>query len=207
MTRTGSARKGRRYSYYTCAGAHATGVPGCKGRHMNMAKVDGLVVAAVCDRLLEPTALTATLEVLISRQDRRAADVKSRLATLAATQQEAKARLERLYNLVARACEPPDEVLLERIALRRRDHESASEALSRAKAMVRPKVAIDALMLGKFSSLMKEKLANGDIQARKSYLRFIIDVVEIDYGLIRIVGRRSTLRNAISGPPGRLRKC
>ena len=67
--------------------------------------------------------------------------------------------------------------------------------------MVQPTIAVDAVMIGKFSSLLKEKLANGDIQARKSDLRSIIDVVEIDDRLIRIVGRRSTLRNAISGPP------
>ena len=111
--------------------------------------------------------------------------------TLETAALETNARLQRLYALVADASEPPDEVLLEQIALRRLDHESAAQALSRAKATVQPTVAIDAEMIGKFSSLLAEKLANGDIHARKSYLRSIIDVVEIDDKLIRIVGRRS----------------
>ena len=63
---------------------------------------------------------------------------------------KSKAGLRRLYALVADASEPPDEVLLEQIALLRLDHDGAALALSRAKATVLPTVAIDAEMIGNF---------------------------------------------------------
>ena len=87
------------------------------------------------------------------------------------------------------------------IALRRRDQDSAAQALSRAKATVQPPVASDAEAAGKFSSLHTEKLANGDTRSRKSYLRSIIGVVEIDDKSLPVAGRGSTLRNAISERP------
>ena len=152
-------------------------------------------------RQLEPAALACTLEALILRRDQRAADVKSRLVTLETAAPESRLGFSGSTLWLPMRSSPPDEVLLEQIALRRRSHDEAPQALSHAKAMVQPMVAIDAEMIGKFSSLLTEMLANGDIHARKAYLRSIIDVVEIDDKLILIVGRRSTLRNAISGRP------
>jgi len=43
MTRTGStARRGKVYSYYSCAGCHQKGKTVCKGRHIPAATLDGV---------------------------------------------------------------------------------------------------------------------------------------------------------------------
>jgi site-specific DNA recombinase len=53
MTRTGTRRRNRSYTYYSCAGCHQKGKSVCLGRHVPMAKLDGLVienVRSVCSR-------------------------------------------------------------------------------------------------------------------------------------------------------------
>src|SRR5262249_12431041 len=44
MTRTGTRRRDRSYSYYSCAGCHQKGKSVCRGRHVPMAKLDALVI-------------------------------------------------------------------------------------------------------------------------------------------------------------------
>ena len=44
---------------------------------------------------------------------------------------------------------------------------------------------------------MRENITTGDIPFRKAYLRWLIDAVEVDDGLIRIHGSKSTLEQAI----------
>jgi site-specific DNA recombinase len=44
MTRTGTRRRNRSYTYYSCAGCHQKGKSVCRGRHIQMAKLDRLVI-------------------------------------------------------------------------------------------------------------------------------------------------------------------
>jgi site-specific DNA recombinase len=46
---------------------------------------------------------------------------------------------------------------------------------------------------------MTEKLDNGDTHAHKSYIRSIVDVIEVDDRAIRIVGSKDVLQAAIAG--------
>ena len=50
----------------------------------------------------------------------------------------------------------------------------------------------------KFSKLMNEKLQNGDVQARKAYLRSVISVIEVDDKIVRIFGDKTQLAAALS---------
>lgn len=52
MTRTGTTRGRKAYTYYSCAGCHQKGKSVCKGRHVPMPKLDDLVLQNVADRLL-----------------------------------------------------------------------------------------------------------------------------------------------------------
>lgn len=65
--------------------------------------------------------------------------------------------------------------------------------------MTSPTVSIDAEQTAKFATLLTEKFATGDVNTRKAYLRSIIDAVEVDEKVVRIVGKRSTLRDVIAG--------
>ena len=49
-----------------------------------------------------------------------------------------------------------------------------------------------------FSKLMNEKLQNGDVQAKKAYLRSVISVIEVDDKIVRIFGDKTQLAAALS---------
>src|SRR5262249_60816673 len=65
MTRTGTRRRDRSYSYYSCVGCHQKGKSVCRGRHVPMAKLDALVIENVKERLFTPERLTILLEALL----------------------------------------------------------------------------------------------------------------------------------------------
>jgi hypothetical protein len=44
---------------------------------------------------------------------------------------------------------------------------------------------------------MTEKLDNGDTNARKSYIRSIVDSIEVDDRAIRIIGNKDVLQDAL----------
>ena len=48
---------------------------------------------------------------------------------------------------------------------------------------------------------MNEKLDTGDTSARKTYIRSIVDAIEVDDRAIRIVGSRDVLQAVIAGRP------
>ena len=139
MTRTGTQRHGRRYSYYTCSGAHATGLPDCRDRHVKMEMLDSMVLGAVRDTLLEPTMLVRTLEELSARLNEKSG--------------EAKAKLDRLYSLIETGVQGVDDVLRDRLATLRTERERALAAVDRAKALTSPTVSIDAEQTAKVATL------------------------------------------------------
>jgi hypothetical protein len=58
---------------------------------------------------------------------------------------------------------------------------------------------IDAVKIDTFARLMSEKLDNGDTNARKGYIRSIVDAVEVDDKTIRIIGSKDVLQAAVAG--------
>ena len=46
---------------------------------------------------------------------------------------------------------------------------------------------------------MNEKLDNGDTNARRNYIRSIIDTIEVDDNSIRIIGSKDVLQAVIAG--------
>ena len=84
MTRTGTQRGNRSYSYYTCAGCHQKGPSVCKGRHIPLAKLDQLIISNVKDRLLAPDRLEDILCKLVERRNSRQGEVAERRCALEA---------------------------------------------------------------------------------------------------------------------------
>lgn len=61
MTRTGTNRRGKSYSYYSCAGCHQKGTSVCKGRHIAAAVLDNIVLSNLKQRLSTPERLVSLL--------------------------------------------------------------------------------------------------------------------------------------------------
>ncbi len=135
MTRTGTTRRHRRYSYYSCGGHHAKGATACPGRHVPMERLDTLVLAALEERLFAPERLRVLLSSLVEQQALRSTEVAGRLVALQATAEEAKARLVRLNKAIEDGVAEEDDVLEERIAVLRAEQANARAALARARSL------------------------------------------------------------------------
>jgi len=79
--------------------------------------------------------------------------------------------------------------------------ERAQVALDR----IRPKDGKDVVspaMLEKFCIGRRENIATDDIGFRRTYLRSVVDRIEVDDDVIRVIGDKATLEDVIAGKPG-----
>ena len=81
----------------------------------------------------------------------------------------------------------------------RSQRERAKAALDRARAQCGTVTTINSAKIDAFARLMIEKLDNGDTNARRTYIRSIIDTIEVDDDAIRIIGSKDVLQAVIAG--------
>jgi hypothetical protein len=198
MTRTGTRRGERFYSYYSCAGCQQKGKSACRGRHVPMAKLDGLVIANVKD-LFTPERLTRILASLFERQRAKNRAVEDRRASLTAELARINEKLKRLYRAIEDGIVDLDAHLKERIEALKTERSLAQDSLDRIAVQVSARAMITPDRLAAFSHLMREKLDTGDTPARKAFLRSVISQIEVDDDKIRIVGDKATLAAVIAG--------
>ncbi|WP_371422029.1 recombinase family protein [Tardiphaga sp.] len=200
MTRTGTTnRQGRSYSYYSCAGCQQKGKTVCKGRHVPVATLDEIVLTNLKQQVLAPDRIAEILRSLMERHATKSESVDRRLLTLQREVSDAEDRLKRLYRSIEDGIVELDDILRERTASLKSERERAKAALDRARSQCGTVAAIDAQKIDAFARLMTEKLDNGDTNARKGYIRSIIDAVEVDDQAVRIIGSRDILQAVIAG--------
>ena len=200
MTRTGTTnRQGRSYSYYSCAGCQQKGKTVCKGRHIPAATLDDIVLSNLKARVLAPDRIADRLKSLIERQTAKSESADHRLLPLQNEQSDAEERLKRLYRSIEDGIVELDDILRERTGALKAQRERAKAALDQARVQCGTSAAIDARKIDAFARLMNEKLDAGDTNTRKTYIRSIIDAVEVDDRAIRIVGSKDILQAAIAG--------
>jgi site-specific DNA recombinase len=199
MTRTGTRRRNRFYAYYSCAGCHQKGKSVCRGRHIQMAKLDRLVIENVQERLFTPERLTKILESLLERQDAKNRAVDDRRAALRAELATTNEKLNRLYRAIESGIVDLDAQLRERVDALKAERDLAQASLDRIAVQANTRAMITADRLTAFSQLIREKLDNGDTQARKAFLQSVISQIEVDDGKIRIIGEKATLAAVIAG--------
>jgi hypothetical protein len=69
MTRTTTTnRRGRSYSYYSCAVASRRARRSCKGRHISAATLDDIILTNLKQRVLAPDRIADLLKLLIERR-------------------------------------------------------------------------------------------------------------------------------------------
>jgi len=199
MTRTGTRRRGQSYSYYSCGGWHRKGKSVCRGRHIPMGKLDDLVVDNVKQALFMPERLTHILKSLLERQGDKDRAVQGRRTALKAELASKEEKLRRLYRAIEDGLVDLDVHLKERIQTLKTERDIAQASLDRIATQIHKRAAITPDRLEAFSSLMRDKLETGDIQARRDYLRSVISQIEVDDDKIRIVGDKAILAAVIAG--------
>ena len=75
----------------------------------------------------------------------------------------------------------------------------AQASLDRIATQAKTVAEITPEKIEAFSTLMREKLENGDTQARKAYLRAVISCIEVDDHRVRIIGEKAALADVIAG--------
>ncbi len=199
MTMTGTRRRGRNYVYYSCAGCQLRGKGVCKGRHIPMAKLDELVIRNVKEKLLQPERLSQILAALI---ERRAAGDKSVVERREALQTElgqVRDKLSRLYAAIEDGVVTLDADLKDRIAALNDRRTVILGTLERVKARSTSAAQLTPMRIETFGALLRRRLSDGDLQARKAYLRSVISRIEVDDQKIRIVGDKGALADVVAG--------
>ena len=199
MTCTGTARGHRSYSYYTCAGCHQKGKSVCKGRHVPMNKLDTLILDNVKSQLLVPDRMTTILGALLERQTTKDTAVHERRAALKAELTQKDEKLGRLYRAIEDGIVELDDQLKDRIKALKAGRDLAQASLDRIAQQFASRTAITPERVIAFTNQMRDKIDNGDVQARKSYLRTVISEIRVDDDKISIIGDKTTLAAVIAG--------
>ncbi|WP_284178083.1 recombinase family protein [Rhabdaerophilum sp. SD176] len=197
MTRTGTTRGKRRYSYYSCAGCHTKGKSACTGQHIRTELLDTAVMKAIRDHVLNPVRLEALLQGLINRHRQNQANVDRRLQDLKAAFEDARSKLSRLYKLVEDGDIAIDDELKTRIANAKAEKEKAEAAYNYVRRQAMPESEIGPDLLDRFGRLMSEKLENADTNLRRNHIATLIDAVIVQGKKIQIQGRRQQLDVAV----------
>ena len=199
LVRTGTARGERSYTYYSCAGCHQKGKSVCKGRHIPTAKLDQLVLDNVKDKLLTPERLAFILEALLERSAAKDAAVAERRRSLEAQVAQARDKLARLYRAIEEGVVELDDDLKARITALKDERDIALAALDRIDQQAAATHNLSPDRIEAFADLMRQKLDQGDVQARRDYLRSVIANIEVDDDRIRITGDKAALADVIAG--------
>ncbi len=208
--RTGTSKSGTVHKYYSCSTCLRQGKIACKGRSIPMQKLDDLVTEHLSERLFRPERLTALLASVAARRAEKALDVDTRVAALQTQATEAEEKLKRLYKMVEDGVTDLDNILKDRIASLKLDRDRAKAALERIKSQAAAPTAFDSEAIERFGRAMRDNIATGEIPFRKAYIQSVVDRIEVDDGVVRIIGDKSTLEQAIAGKAvaaGGVRRC
>jgi hypothetical protein len=199
MVRTGTACGKRSYTYYSCAGCHQKGKSVCKGRHIPTAKLDNLIMENVKEKLLMPERLSFILEALLERSAAKDVAVAERRRSLDAQVAQAKDKLARLYRAIEEGVVDLDDDLKSRIVALKDERDIAVASLKRIAQQASARSDVTPDLIEAFAELMRQKLDDGDVQARRGYLRTVISNIEVDDDRIRLTGDKASLAEVIAG--------
>ena len=202
MTRTGTARGHRSYSYYTCAGCHQKGKSVCKGRHIPMGKLDTLIIEGVKAQLLQPDRMSTILGALLDRQTTKDTAVEERRSVLKSEIKAKDEKLNRLYRAIEDGIVETDDQLRDRIKAIKNERDMAQASLDRIAEQSRDRSTLTPERIQAFTKFIHDKLDNGDVQARKAYLRAVISEIRVDDDKVSIIGDKATLSAVIAGQNG-----
>ena len=118
---------------------------------------------------------------------------------LEAERNEARIKLDRLYNAIENGVIELDDDIKGRIGSLKDRRDVIEASLARITQNIGAAPALDDERIARFSDLMQRQLVSGDMKTRKAYLASVIDRIEVDDHVIRIFGRRGALADAVSG--------
>jgi site-specific DNA recombinase len=195
--RSGTSRAKKVHRYYSCSAAMRCGTEVCPGRSIPMQELDDMVVEHLKKQLFEVDRLAEMLSSFAANRSARNAEVDGRVAKLKKEVADANSKLDRLYKLVENGIATLDADLGSRIASIRLEREQSQNAFERIRVNNQAPPVISTDMIEKFGSIMRENISVGEAPFRKAYIRSVIERIEVDHKLVRIIVDKATLENAV----------
>ena len=191
--------KGGRYRYYKCAGKVNGGATRCTCPTLPEKALDDIVIDAVGQRVLQPARLKKLLSNILEVSDVADARRRADLDQARKAKTRADTALRRLLELVEEGLmSAKDPVFAQRMAERRKEQSdlmTAIAGLERQTARGSRRITPD--LVGRFGELLVDKLRSNDPALRKSYVRLLVDRVEVSTRGICISGSKAALEHAI----------
>jgi len=165
--------KAKHYRYYTCSTAARQGKTGCKGRTINMERLDRLVAEHLEKRLLEPERLRDLLSIHLDRREERDARRRELASELTNRASAAEARLKRLYDAIESGIADLDDPSLKtRIEELKATRDQARIDAERARtATQNAGQAITPDQLSRFATVARRGIRGKDGGFRRDHLR------------------------------------
>jgi hypothetical protein len=157
------------------------------------------VVDHLSRQLFTTEPLTEILAAAFARRAEKAIEIVGRVAALKREAVDAADKLKRLYRMVEDGVAELDDILRDRIASLKLDRERAQAALDRIRAQAIPATEVPAEMIERFGRAMRENIANGEVPFRKACLRSVIDRIEVDDHVVRVIGDTANLEQVVAG--------
>ena len=201
MTMTGTRKRQRTYSYYSCAGCKQRGRAVCQGRHIPMAKLDNLVLQNIKDRLLQPDRLRGILAGLIDRKAAQDADVQKRRHALEAERSSIQEKIDRLYGAIENGVIALDADLKARLDALKNNKSIIDAQLQRMQTQAADTAEVTQQRIEAFGAIVRQALDGPNVQVKKAYLRSVISGIEVGDHKIRIFAEKAALAAAVAGRP------
>ncbi len=149
---------------------------------------------------MQPDRLAWVLSVVIDARSRRAEEIDTPIRRPEQTRCEARDKLRPLVDLVEESDVVDDEIK-SRIAQRRDEIAKVDAELARLQAPRFGQEDFSHEMPARFGQPIADNIANRPIQFRKGYLRALLDRVEVDDGVVRLISNTHVLAQAVKDGP------
>ncbi len=196
--------KSGRYKYYSCRNHKTAGSSVCTGRSVPMEKLDTIVVSALTDHVLQPKRLEHLLKAWLEHSDtarlERQAKIKALRSRLTLLDGESANVIKLVRTGVCQPDDPQIAAELGNVAAQKKAVAGEIDLLERqvgASSRV-----ITSEIITKFGDMLAAKLRGPSTdKLRRSYVRLLVNKVEVGNRGIRITGNRNNLAQLASGTP------
>jgi len=195
---TTATGKSGRYRYYKCSNLIRKGSTKCSGRTVPMEEMDELIIGAIKLELLSTSKVGELLAQLLKRQSQSSKDRKEQISSREAALQAAQQTLSNLYSLVSEGLvKASDGDFKDRFMNAKQACAVARKERDQVMAELAPEAKADHEAIARFVSDMTNALELPSVAAKRSYLRSIIDGIEVGEKSIIIYGQKKLIERAV----------
>ena len=196
---TGTSSTGKIYEYYKCVGKVRIGNAKCTGVSISRSKLNEAVMSTVARQVLDPERIRILLGGIFAKHKEEASQVSGRTSRLADEVAEAEVALKRIYSGVTSGILDPTESTLKcEIDDLRAKRDSAKAALENMKEHKAVAESLNENQISRFASQLSDKLENGTVAFRKSYLKILVGKIVVHKDRVELMGRADRLVEALA---------